>query len=74
MTLNRSIPKTSHKIHETKPNRVESRNRQTHNYYNWGLQHPLLTTVRTTSQKRSKGTEELNNTINQPDLIEIIYI
>ena len=73
MILNRSMPKTSLKIHETKPNRVESRNRETHNY-NQGLQHPLLTTVITTSQKLGKDTEELNNTINQPDLIGIIYI
>ena len=73
MILNRNIPKNSLKIHGTKTHRVERRNRQTHDY-NWALQHPLLAIVRTTSQKLSKDTEELNNTINQPDLTEVTYI
>lgn len=56
------------KMHETKTDKTERRNRQTHNY-GWRFQHFFLSN-RTSRQKISKN-RELNNTINLLYIIDI---
>ena len=57
---------------ETKPDRIEGRNRQFNNN-GWGLQlqYHTLSNGRTTGEKINKETEDRKTTINQPDLTDI---
>lgn len=59
-------------IHKAKIDETVMRNRKRHNYF-WRLQYPLSIIDTTTIQKISKHIEDLNNTINKPDLLFDIY-
>ena len=70
MIPNTNTSKKSLKTHEAKADRVKVETDKPINTVG-GLQPPPLAIDRTTSQKLSEDTEELNNTITQQDLTDV---